>query len=313
MKSSTATGTTATAEPGPARARRGRFAPSPTGALHLGSLLAAVGSYLDARAQGGQWLVRMEDVDQGRVVPGAADDILRTLEAHGLTWDGPVLFQSSRGEAYAAALQRLTDAGLVYECCCSRADHGLGERDHPYPGTCRAGPARREVPLALRLNTRGYPTICVEDRVQGPHWQSVEAMVGDFVLRRRDGYWSYQLAVVVDDAEQGITDVVRGMDLLDNSPRQRLLQAILGLPMPSLLHLPLLVDADGHKRSKSRRALPVDPRQAPATLTTVLRLLRHPPPADVALAPATVQLGWALTAWDPKHLQGVKEVSCSDM
>ncbi len=262
-----------------------------------------MGSYLDARAQGGQWLVRIEDVDLGRVVPGAADDILRALEAHGLHWDGPVLAQSQRGDRYEHYLARLVAAGRAYPCSCSRADSAaLTARDGHYPGTCRAGPQQPSAPLAMRLRTDGYPLICIEDRLQGSYCQSVEAMVGDFVLRRRDGYWSYQLAVVVDDAEQGITDVVRGRDLLDNTPRQALLQAILGLPMPTWLHLPLLLDDDGVKLSKSRQALPIEAAAAPATLSAVLQQLRHPPPAELVGAPVAEQLAWAVAAWQPARL-----------
>lgn len=310
-RSSTATGTTGTAEPG--RPRRGRFAPSPTGRLHQGSLLAAVGSYLDARALGGEWLVRIEDVDAARVVPGAADDILRTLEAHGLDWDGEVLYQSTRGAAYAEVLERLLARGQAYPCSCTRSEAAAqGDRDGRYPGTCRPGPTRATGPYAYRLRTEGYPTIPVEDRVHGAYWQSVDGIVGDFVLRRRDGYWSYQLAVVVDDATQHITDVVRGLDLLDNSPRQRLLQGILGLPMPTLLHLPLVVEDDGVKLSKSRRALPVDAAEAPSTLTRVLSVLLHPPPPALRGAPVREQLAWAVKAWNPKRFQGVKEVLATD-
>ncbi len=262
-----------------------------------------MGSYLDARAQGGQWLVRIEDVDLGRVVPGAADDILRALEAHGLLWDGPVLAQSQRGYLYEHYLSRLVAAGRAYPCSCSRADYAaLAARDGHYPGTCRLGPQDPNAPLAMRLRTDGYPLICIEDRLQGRYCQSVEAMVGDFVLRRRDGYWSYQLAVVVDDAEQGITDVVRGRDLLDNTPRQALLQAILGLPMPTWLHLPLLLDDDGVKLSKSRQALPIEAAAAPATLSEVLQQLRHPPPAELVGAPVAEQLAWAVGAWQPARL-----------
>jgi glutamyl-Q tRNA(Asp) synthetase len=294
------------------RPRRGRFAPSPTGRLHLGSLLAAVGSYLDARAHGGEWLVRMEDVDTARVIPGAADDILHTLEAHGLDWDGEVLYQSTRSDAYAEALERLVARGQAYPCACTRSEAAaLGDREGRYPGTCREGPTRPTGPYAMRLRTEGYPTIPIEDRVHGPYWQSVDGIVGDFVLRRRDGFWSYQLAVVVDDATQQITDVVRGLDLLDNSPRQRLLQAILGLPMPTLLHLPLLVEDDGAKLSKSRRALPVEDGKAPETLTRVLSILLHPPPAMLRAAPVREQLAWAVRAWNPHRLQCVKEVLAS--
>jgi glutamyl-Q tRNA(Asp) synthetase len=275
----------------------------------LGSLLAAVGSYLDARAAGGDWLVRIEDVDRAREVPGAAADILQTLERFGLFWDGPVLYQSTRSEAYAAALARLTAAGLTYECSCSRSELAADGSEGRYPGTCRDGPRRRDVPLAVRFRTEGRGDITVEDRLQGRFSESVAAAVGDFVLRRRDGFWSYQLAVVVDDAFQGITDVVRGVDLLDNTPRQRLLQGALGLPSPRTLHLPLLVEPAGGKLSKSRQALPVEPASAPQVLSEVLALLRHGPPPELQHAPVAEQLAWAVAAWNPSRLQGVRETT----
>lgn len=242
-------------------------------------------------------------------MPGAAADILRTLEAFGLHWDGPVLYQSTRGEAYAEALGRLTAAGLTYECSCSRTELAADGAEGRYPGTCRPGPRRRDVPLATRLRTLAFGEVTVLDRLQGRHTELVEAAVGDLVLRRRDGYWSYQLAVVVDDAFQGITDVVRGLDLLDNTARQRVLQAALGLPSPRTLHLPLLVESTGGKLSKSRRALPVDPAAAPAVLTQILSLLRHPPPAGLQQAPVGEQLRWATAAWNPSQLQGVREIT----
>jgi glutamyl-Q tRNA(Asp) synthetase len=306
-RSSTATGTIATAER-PAPAYRGRFAPSPTGPLHRGSLLAAIGSFLDARAAGGEWLVRIEDVDRGREVPGASEAILRALEAFGLYWDGPVLYQHTRGEAYAEHLSRLEAAGLAYRCSCSRADYA-GEAEGRYPGTCRAGPRRPEGPFAIRFRTDGLDAaISIEDRAQGHLRQDVAAEVGDFVLRRRDGFWSYQLAVVVDDAFQGITDVVRGLDLLDNTPRQRALQAALGLPSPRTLHLPLLVDPAGEKLSKSRAALPADPARAPDIVTEILAALRHPVPKMLQQAPVADQLRWAAEHWNPSRIHGVREI-----
>ncbi len=242
-------------------------------------------------------------------MPGATEDILRTLEAHGLDWDGPVLFQSSRDAAYQARLDVLLARGQAYACSCTRGEAAsASDRDGRYPGTCRSGPQRRDVPHAIRLRTQGYPPIPAEDRVHGPYWQDVDAIVGDFVLKRRDGFWSYQLAVVVDDAEQGITDVVRGMDLFDNSPRQRLLQGILGLPMPTLLHLPLLVEEDGGKLSKSRRALPVEAALAPANLSRVLTFLLHTPPPELAGAPVAEQLAWAVANWNPESFHGVRQV-----
>ncbi len=264
---------------------------------------------MDARAAGGDWLVRIEDVDRAREVRGAADDILHTLERFGLQWDGPVLYQSTRSEAYAEALSRLAAAGLSYPCSCSRTELAADGSEGRYPGTCRDGPRREDVPLAVRFRTAGCGLVTVADRLQGELTQAVEAVVGDFVLRRRDGFWSYQLAVVVDDAFQGITDVVRGLDLLDNTPRQRLLQAALGVPSPRTLHLPLLVEAGGDKLSKSRRALPVAPDLAPAALTEVLALLQHKPPPGLQQAPVGEQLAWASTAWNPSLLHGVRVIT----
>jgi glutamyl-Q tRNA(Asp) synthetase len=252
-------------EPLPAvRGYRGRFAPSPTGPLHAGSLVAALASWLDARAQDGAWLVRMEDIDPPREVPGAAQDILATLADFGMTSDEPVLWQSTRSTAYAEALARLQAAGLVYSCSCTRtqiaaAAQTLGLAPGVYPGTCRAGargPAR-----ALRMNVDAA-VISVDDRWHGQVVQRLAEEVGDFVVRRADGLWAYQLAVVVDDAAQGITDVVRGADLLDNTPRQVLLQRALALPTPRYLHVPVVRSDAGEKLSKQTGARPLD-RSAP--------------------------------------------------
>src|SRR5512142_3436174 len=235
----------------------GRFAPSPTGPLHFGSLIAAAASGLDARAAGGRWSVRIEDVDSPRTVAGAADAILRTLEACGLEWDGEVVHQSARTALYDAALQRLRESGRVYRCRCTRrevADSGIaGIEGAVYPGTCRdraigeeeSGSWRFRVPAGIAE---------FDDRVQGRIAQDVARDVGDFVLVRRDGLHAYQLAVVVDDAAQGITDVVRGADLLASTARQILLQRALGLPTPRYLHFPVAVDARGVKLSKQNRA-----------------------------------------------------------
>jgi glutamyl-Q tRNA(Asp) synthetase len=232
---------------------RGRFAPSPTGPLHFGSLVTALGSYLDAKAHGGEWLVRIEDLDTPRVVPGAADDILRTLERFGLEWDGPVLYQSSRIEAYEAALEDLRQKGLVFPCGCSRKD--VGDR---YPGTCRKALHGRRDMVSWRYRV---PDETVEflDRRLGQQRQNVAEYVGDFVLKRADGLFAYQLAVVVDDGYNGITDVVRGEDLLDSTPRQILLQRALGLPQPRYLHLPVVVNSTGQKLSKQTGATALDP------------------------------------------------------
>ena len=237
----------------------GRFAPSPTGPLHIGSLIAAVASWLDARAAGGRWLVRMEDLDPPRCLPGAADAILRALERLGLWWDGEVLFQSRRLERYREALAKLQPH--TYWCGCTRreiADSSLGlavDGAHIYPGTCRAGTPRAR--RALRVRTSAA-AIRFEDRVQGAQEQVLERDVGDFVLYRADGLFAYQLAVVVDDAEQGVTDVVRGADLLDSTPRQIHLQGLLGVSTPRYLHVPVAIDAAGEKLSKQTGAAPID-------------------------------------------------------
>ena len=194
----------------------------------------------------------------------------------------------------------------MYACSCSRSE--LEGTEARYPGTCREGPRRRDVPLAMRLRVDGFPAVTVDDRLQGRLTETVAETVGDFVLKRRDGYFAYQLAVVVDDAFQGITDVVRGADLLDNTPRQRVLQAALGVASPRTMHLPVLLEADGGKLSKSRRSLPADPASAPAVLTEILTLLRHTPPLDLQHAPVAVQLAWAKGVWDPLLLQGVRDI-----
>jgi len=240
----------------------GRFAPSPTGPLHFGSLVAALASWLDARAAGGRWFVRIEDLDRPREQPGATDAILRALERLGLYWDEPVLFQSRRLERYREALGKLR--AHTYWCGCSRseiADSSLGiaaDGAQIYPGTCRTGLGLGKTARALRLRTR-EAEIVFTDRVQGVQRQSVAREVGDFVLHRADGQFAYQLAVVVDDAEQGITDVVRGADLLDSTARQIYLQRLLNYPEPRYLHVPAVVDAGGEKLSKQTGAMPVDP------------------------------------------------------
>ena len=241
----------------------GRFAPSPTGPLHFGSLVAALASFLDARAAAGRWLVRIEDLDGPRSVPSAADEILRTLERLGLNWDSEVLYQSKRHSLYADAIRRLQ--GGTYWCTCSRrevADSSLGlavDGAHIYPGTCRA--AGLKTGRALRGRTTA-DEVCFDDRVQGRRCQVLERDVGDFVLYRADGMYAYQLAVVVDDAAQGVTDVVRGADLLDSTPRQIYLQRLLGLTTPRYLHVPAAVNQAGEKLSKQTGATPVAPNWA---------------------------------------------------
>ena len=238
----------------PLPAYRGRFAPSPTGPLHAGSLLAALGSWLLARQAGGEWLLRIEDVDPPREIAGAADGQVAALAAFGLRHDGPVVCQSRRGRIYREALDRLLADDLAFECHCSRSDLIASGGVHRY---CVAD-AQRPDP-AIRLRVPDGSEICFDDLVHGRVVQRVDAEVGDFVLRRADGLWAYQLAVVVDDAAQGITDVVRGADLLDSTPRQILLHRALELQTPGYAHLPLLLDTDGRKLSKSSASMPVDP------------------------------------------------------
>jgi glutamyl-Q tRNA(Asp) synthetase len=267
----------------------GRFAPSPSGPLHFGSLVAALASWLDARAARGRWLLRIEDLDTPRTQPGAADDILRTLERLGLHWDGEVVYQSRRTGLYRDALERLRDQ--TYWCGCSRreiADSSLGlaaDGAQIYPGTCRAGAAPGKTPRALRLKVAGAVEFL--DRVQGRQAQLLERDVGDFVLERADGQFAYQLAVVVDDAAQGITDVVRGADLLDSTPRQVYLQQLLGYPTPRYLHVPAAVNAAGEKLSKQTGACAVGGRQ---DLRRALAFLDQPETDDLAQA---------VRAWDP--------------
>ncbi len=232
---------------------RGRFAPSPTGPLHPGSLLAAFGSWLLARHAGGAWLVRVEDLDPPREVPGAADGQLAALAAFGLHSDEPVQRQSERGARYQAALDRLLADGRAFACHCSRADLAASGGIHRH---CVARAARSDP--AIRLRVPDGSTVAFDDGLAGRIEQDVAGEVGDFVLKRADGFWAYQLAVVVDDAEQGITDVARGADLLDSTPRQILLQRALGLPTPNYQHLPLVLDEHGEKLSKSSAAMPVD-------------------------------------------------------
>jgi glutamyl-Q tRNA(Asp) synthetase len=271
----------------------GRFAPSPTGPLHAGSLVAALASWLDACAHGGRWLVRIEDIDTPRCVPGAAELILHQLAACGLTPDEPPVWQSRRGAHYQQALDRLTAAGWAYPCACSRqrieaeqAARGLRRErgvELPYPGTCRPerGGPRSQSARAWRLHTGNRETrIDWQDRRLGARSQNVERVVGDFVLHRADGLWAYQLAVVVDDAAQGVTHVVRGEDLADNTPRQILLQRALAVPTPRYLHTPLVLAADGHKLSKQNGAQALDVSDPIGALTRAAATLGLTAPAS---------------------------------
>lgn len=266
-------------------AYRGRFAPSPTGPLHFGSLVAATGSYLEARTRGGEWLLRIEGVDAPRCSTAAADDILRVLEACGFEWDGQPVWQSRRTEAYAAALERLKAAGQVFPCACTRrelADSAIAPDGAAiYPGTCRTGlpPGREGRAWRLRV---GQAQVAFDDAIQGRIQSALADEAGDFVLRRADGLFAYQLAVVVDDAEAGITDVVRGADLLLSTARQIHLQGCLGVATPAYAHLPVAVNAAGEKLSKQTLAMPLDAARPVPALIAALRFLGQSPPTDLA-------------------------------
>lgn len=277
----------------------GRFAPSPTGPLHFGSLVTAVGSFCLARQGGGRWLLRMEDLDTPRVVPGAADDILRTLEVMGLVWDGEVVWQSRRTQAYEAALDRLRERGLVFACGCSRQEI-LASAPHPgeegplYPGTCRSGLAAGRRPRALRIRVPDE-VIRFADGLCGPVQQCLASAVGDFVLRRADGLFAYQLAVVVDDAASGVNQVVRGADLLSSTPRQIFLHTCLGYPLPRYVHLPLVMAADGEKLSKRHGAVAVgSPQEGGAWLWRALHFLGQDVPQELKFALPREVLEWGV-------------------
>lgn len=289
--------------PKPSKAlRRGRFAPTPSGPLHFGSVLAAVASFLDARAVGGKWCVRIDDVDTPRTVPGAADAILQTLERLGLAWDGGVLFQSSRTEAYREAFERLRDTGLLYPCACSRKAIGEGrgrgvDNTPVYAGTCRAKPPSDGARVAWRLAV-SPGRLGFTDRVQGEVVHDLGRDLGDFVVRRADGFPAYPLAVAVDDAFQGVTDTVRGSDLLGSVTRQVLVCRALNLPEPTWAHIPVAVDGRGDKLSKQTGARGIDGLPPGPVLFEALAFLGQNPPRDLAGAPPAEVLAWALSAWD---------------
>lgn len=276
---------------------RGRFAPSPSGPLHLGSLLTALASFLEARSRGGEWLVRIDDIDSRRTRPGAADSILRSLEALGLHWDSGVLRQQQRLDRYREALERLQARGLVYACACSRRALAESQVHGVYPGTCRNQHYKAQSGRhALRVRTTATP-IRFEDRVQGEIVQNLAGEVGDFVVYRRDGDYAYHLATVVDDADQGITEVLRGQDLLDSTPRQIYLQQQLDLPTPTYAHTPILIDMSGHKLSKRSLAPEAETRQPQRILAALLAWLRHPLPVALEGASVTNILNWAVADW----------------
>lgn len=285
----------------------GRFAPSPSGPLHSGSLITALGSFLDARSHHGQWLVRIEDLDPPREQAGAADSILRTLEACGLYWDGAVLYQHTRLDAYRAALDELLTKDLTYPCACSRreiADSGIrGLEGLVYPGTCRNGLPPGKSGRAVRLRVPDHEMLEFHDRLQGILRQNLAHEIGDFVLQRADGYFAYQLAVVADDAFQRVTHVVRGADLLLSTPRQIYLQRCLGLPTPIYMHLPVAVNAAGEKLSKQTGAAPLDAKRPTLALFKALEVLRQAPPEQLRNETPAALLTWAIAHWHPQNLQ----------
>ncbi len=279
---------------------RGRFAPSPTGPLHLGSLIAALASYLDARSAGGSWLVRMEDLDPPREEPGAADRILASLRAHGLHWDGEVLWQGQRHAAYAAALEQLDTRGELFRCDCTRAMLGP---DGACAGRCAPRQAEIEGEYALRLRVDGGD-IRFDDRLLGSQRENLADTLPDFVLRRKDGLYAYQLAVVVDDAFQDISHIVRGSDLLDSTARQIYLQQRLGYPQPAYLHLPVITNASGQKLSKQNHAPALRATQAAQNLRQALGFLQQPAP-PAALADVSAILHHAVDHWSPQRIPAV--------
>ena len=280
--------------------------------MHFGSLVAAVASYLDARAAGGRWLVRIEDLDTPRVVPGSIDSILQTLEDFGFEWDEPAMYQSLRTEAYEAALTQLRRSDAVYFCSCSRAEIQAAQRRQPsageelfYPGWCRNGIRAPDRALAVRFRVADEPIRFV-DQVQGPIAIDLATECGDFVVRRRDRLFAYQLAVVVDDAAQGITKVVRGADLLTSTPRQIALQSALALTHLEYAHVPLATDQKQIKLSKSAGAGGVDPRDPAGELWRALRFLRQSPPLELRLSGLPSLWDWAIRNWQVDSIRGIR-------
>jgi glutamyl-Q tRNA(Asp) synthetase len=283
----------------------GRFAPTPSGHLHFGSLVTALASYLDARHQRGHWLVRMEDLDGPRNKPGAAEHILQTLKAHGLIWDGEVLIQSQQIERYQQRIQNWISQGLAYYCDCSRTD--LSAYGGVYPGFCRERGLPWARDHAVRLRVTDDP-IAFTDRLQGKISQRLESEVGDFVIRRRDGVVAYQLAVVMDDIDQGVTQIVRGADLLDSTPRQLWLYQLLKARAPEYLHIPLLMARRGHKLSKRLDSAPIEAAQASVSLYSALVALQQQPPAHLQGGPISEIIAWAIEHWQPCDLPATREI-----
>ncbi len=286
----------------------GRFAPSPTGPLHFGSLAAAVASYLQARTQGGQWLLRIEDIDPPREQVGASDEIIRALERYGFEWDGEIIFQSANHAAHEAALASLVDQELAYRCRCSRrdlADAPRGAMGTIYPGTCRNGCEAGEAAIRLLSNDS---EIAFDDVLQGRVAQHLESESGDFIIQRRDCLIAYHLAVVVDDELQGVTEIVRGIDLLDSTPRQIWLQQLLGYHVPQYAHIPVITHNDGDKLSKLTGAPAISLESVPETLCAVLGVLRQEPVPELSAASPSDVWSWALENWQMESLAGHKAI-----
>jgi len=295
----------------------GRFAPSPTGPLHFGSLIAAVASHLEAISHQGKWLVRMEDLDKPREMPGSANDILQTLEAFGFEWETPVSYQSQRTEAYESALNSLSSKGLIYPCACTRKEiadsatiqHGID--GIIYPGICRNGLPEGKSARAWRIKAADQ-TISFDDQVQGLICQNIAREIGDFVLKRADGLHAYQLAVVVDDAEQKITHVVRGADLLDSTSRQIYLQQQLGLVTPNYAHIPVASNANGEKLSKQTLARPLSKELAPELLFLALNFLQQNPPESLKSETIRHIWDWAKQNWKLSKVPAKRSIQFSD-
>jgi glutamyl-Q tRNA(Asp) synthetase len=290
---------------------RTRFAPSPTGPLHLGSLYTALAGFLEAKARAGQWHLRIDDLDPYRTIPTSVDQILYALETLGLHWNGPILYQSQRHARYDMALEDLRIAGLLYACTCSRKELAAAAAEEGaaavYPGFCRPRRTAPQGPHALRVLTAGS-RITFIDRLQGTVTQDLECEIGDFIVRRRDRVHAYHLATVLDDHEQGITEVLRGFDLLDSTPRQIYLQELLGLAVPRYAHVPILVDGDGYKLSKQTHAPEVELRHPARTLFFLLKLLKQDPPVELAEASRDEVLDWGIGHWNLARLTDIQRL-----
>ena len=282
----------------------GRFAPSPTGPLHYGSLLAAVASFLNIRSAGGTWLVRMEDLDPPREMAGAADDILRTLEKYGLHWDHEVIYQSTRSQIYAAALQQLTEKELVYHCSCTRKEIAA-RGDKIYSGNCRAGMTKQRKQYSIRVKVPDQP-IEWQDRIQGRQFANLFQMNGDFIVRRADGLHAYHLAVVVDDASQGITEIIRGADLLTSTNAQLFLQQQLDLDIPLYGHRPVAINSMGEKLSKQSGAAAIAELDPATTLYKALQDLGQQPPAELSKSTVGEIIDWGTLNWDLRRIPANK-------